>query len=157
MNFYPQWSTQQISVNRQGRLAWQAVEQDGAGFVHLIEDYYQRYGAPIMVTETSAKGEIGVRSRWLDTSVAAIRRLRGDGVPVLGYTWFPLFTMIDWRYRFGKRPVEDFRLDLGLYSLAPEGSERRWEPTPLVEQFRRHVADPAVAVGEVGGDAAGHD
>ncbi|HEY4591737.1 MAG TPA: family 1 glycosylhydrolase, partial [Thermoanaerobaculia bacterium] len=36
MNFYPQWSTQQVSVNRKGRLAWRAVEQDGAGFVQLI-------------------------------------------------------------------------------------------------------------------------
>ena len=77
-------------------------------------------------------------------------RLRATGVPVLGYTWFPLFTMIDWRYRYGRRPVEDYRLDLGLYTLAPEGSERRWKPTPLVEQFRRYVADPEGAVGAVG-------
>ena len=147
MNFYPQWSTQQISVNRKGRLEWRAVEQDGSGFVHLIEDYYRRYGAPVMVTETSAKGQVDVRSRWLDTSVAAIRRLRAEGVPVLGYTWFPLFTMIDWRYRYGKRPVEDFLLDLGLYTLDSGGSGRRWRATPLVEQLRRHVADPEAAVG----------
>ncbi|HET9208841.1 MAG TPA: family 1 glycosylhydrolase [Thermoanaerobaculia bacterium] len=150
LNFYPQWSTQQISVNRKGRLEWRAVEQDGAGFVHLIEDYYKHYGVPILITETSAKGAVDVRSRWLEASVAAIHRLRAGGIPVLGYTWFPLFTMIDWRYRYGKRPVEDYRLDLGLYTLAPEGSERRWRPTPLVEQFRRYVADPEGAVGAVG-------
>jgi beta-glucosidase len=150
MNFYPQWSTQQVSVNRKGRLEWRAVEQDGAGFVQLIEDYYKHYGVPILITETSAKGAVGVRSRWLETSVAAIHRLRAEGVPVLGYTWFPLFTMIDWRYRYGKRPVEDYRLDLGLYTLASEGSGHRWEPTPLVEQFRRYVADPEGAVGTVG-------
>jgi beta-glucosidase len=147
MNFYPQWSTQQVSVNRKGRLEWRAVEQDGAGFVQLIEDYYKHYGVPILITETSAKGAVGVRARWLETSIAAIHRLRAKGVPVLGYTWFPLFTMIDWRYRYGKRPVEAYRLDLGLYTLAPEGSERRWRPTPLVEQFQRYVADPARAVG----------
>ena len=82
--------------------------------------------------------------------MAAIRQLRQEGVPVLGYTWFPLFTMIDWRYRYGKRPVEDFRLDLGLYTQGAEGSGPRWEPTPLVEQFRKHVADPGVSIGEVG-------
>ena len=150
MNFYPQWSTQQVSVNRQGRLAWRAVEQDGAGFVQLIADYHHRYGAPIMVTETSAKGGVGVRARWLDTSVAAIRQLRSQGVPVLGYTWFPLFTMIDWRYRFGKRPLADFHLDLGLYTRS-KTSGRRWAATPLVEQFRRHAADPAASIGEVRG------
>src|SRR5436305_234867 len=147
LNFYPQWSTQQVSVNRQGRLAWRAVEQDGAGFVHLIEDYWRRYEVPVMVTETSAKGALDVRSRWLATSVAAIRRLREEGVPVLGYTCFPLFTMIDWRYRFGKRPPADSRLNLGLYTLAPEGAERRWQATPLVEQFRSYAADPAASVG----------
>jgi hypothetical protein len=155
MNFYPQWSTQQVSVNRKGRLEWRAVEQDGAGFVQLIEDYYKHYGVPVLITETSAKGPVDVRSRWLEASVAAIRRLRAEGVPVLGYTWFPLFTMIDWRYRYGKRPLEHYHLDLGLYTLAPEGSERRWEPTPLVDQFRRYVADPERAVGAIGvGEAA---
>ncbi len=147
LNFYPQWSTQQVSVNRKGRLAWRAVEQDGAGFVQLIEDYWRRYGVPILVTETSAKGAVEVRSHWLEASVAALRTLRTKGVPVLGYTWFPLFTMIDWRYRFGKRPLENYRLDLGLYTLAPEDAERRWQATPLAEQFQSFTADPETAVG----------
>jgi beta-glucosidase len=147
LNFYPQWSTQQVSVDRRGRLSYRAVEQDGKGFVHLIEDYWRRYEVPVMVTETSAKGALDVRSRWLKASVAAIRQLREGGVPVLGYTWFPLFTMIDWRYRLGKRPLEHYLLDLGLYTLAPQGSGRRWEPTPLVDQFRSYVQDPEGAVG----------
>ena len=147
MNFYPQWSTQQIGVNRRGRLAYRAVEQDGSGFIHLIEDYYRRYDAPVVITETSAKGEVEVRSRWLETSMAAVRKLREEGVPVLGYTWFPMFTMIDWRYRYGKQPLEHYYLDLGLYTMAPEGSGRRWDPTPLVDQLRSYMADPGEAVG----------
>jgi beta-glucosidase/6-phospho-beta-glucosidase/beta-galactosidase len=147
MNFYPQWSTQQVTVDKKGRIAYKAVEQDGAGFVTLIEDYWKRYGVPIMVTETSARGAVDVRSRWLEASVAAIRHLRGEGVPVLGYTWFPMFTMIDWRYRFGKQTVDHYRLDLGLYTLAPEGSGRRWQPTPLVEQFQGYVRNPEAAIG----------
>jgi beta-glucosidase len=147
LNFYPQWSTQQIGVDRRGRLKYRAVEQDGSGFVHLIEDYYRRYNVPIMITETSAVGSVEVRSRWLETSVGAVRKLREEGVPVLGYTWFPMFTMIDWRYRYGKKPLEHYYLDLGLYTLAPEGSGRRWEPTPLVEQWRSLMADPAASVG----------
>ena len=105
LNFYPQWSTTQLYIDRKGRLAYQPVEQDGAGFSTLIEDYYRRYGLPIMVTETSAQGDETVRARWLEASVAAIRVLRSRGIPVLGYTWFPLFTMIDWRYRFGRGPL----------------------------------------------------
>jgi beta-glucosidase/6-phospho-beta-glucosidase/beta-galactosidase len=147
MNFYPQWSTQQISVNRHGRVAYKPTEQDGAGFVTLIEDYYRRYQAPILITETSAKGALPVRSRWLAASVAAIKHLRGEGVPVLGYTWFPLFTMIDWKYRHGKRPLSSYHLELGLYKLATPANGQRWRPTPLVEQFKSYVADPAAAIG----------
>ncbi|HEX6900423.1 MAG TPA: family 1 glycosylhydrolase [Thermoanaerobaculia bacterium] len=149
MNFYPQWSTQQVTVDKKGRLAWKAVEQDGAGFMELIRDYWRHYQVPIMVTETSARGAVDIRASWLETSVGAIRSLRAEGVPVLGYTWFPLFTMIDWRYRFGKKPLEDYRLDLGLYTLAPEGSERRWQATPLVERFQGYVANPEEAVGRL--------
>ena len=148
LNFYPQWSTQQISVDRRGRIAYQAAEQDGAGFEAMIEDYHRHYGVPIMVTETSARGALDVRSRWLDASLAAIRRLREKGVPVLGYTWFPMFTMIDWKYRLGRQPLDHYRLELGLYTLNDSGPAR-WTPTPLVEQLRTYIADPASSVGEL--------
>jgi beta-glucosidase len=147
LNFYPQWSTQQMSVDAQGRLSYRATEKDGAGFEQLIDDYYQRYQVPVIVTETSAKGRHEVRGRWLDASVAAIRRLRDRGVPVLGYTWFPMFTMIDWRYRHGRAPLEDYRIELGLFTLDESGAQGRWRATPLVEQFRKIVANPDQSIG----------
>jgi beta-glucosidase/6-phospho-beta-glucosidase/beta-galactosidase len=147
LNFYPQWSTKQISFDSKGRRISRPIEKDGAGFETLLADYYQRYGVPIMITETSAIGTHDVRSRWLAASVAAIKRLRGQGVPVLGYTWFPLFTMIDWRYRFGNAPLETYRLELGMYVLDESLPGRRWRATPLVEQWRAYVADPVETVG----------
>ena len=146
LNFYPQWSTTQLYIDRRGRLAYQPVEQDGAGFSGLIHDYWERYRIPIMVTETSARGDEDIRARWLEASVTALRALRQRGVPVIGYTWFPLFTMIDWRYRFGRGPVEEYRLELGLYTLGGD-APGRWRPTPLVEQFRSYVSDPEAAIG----------
>jgi beta-glucosidase len=150
LNFYPQWSTTQLYIDRRGRLAYQPVEQDGAGFAGLIQEYWERFRVPIMVTETSARGDESIRARWLEASVAAIRGLRERGVPVLGYTWFPLFTMVDWRYRFGRGPWEEYRLELGLYTLSAEGAGSRWQPTPLVEQFRSYVSDPEGAIGSLG-------
>jgi beta-glucosidase/6-phospho-beta-glucosidase/beta-galactosidase len=141
LNFYPQWSTQQISLDRRGRLVYRATQQDGAGFAALIEDYYSRYNAPIIVTETSAKGDEQVRARWLDASVTAIKGLRGAGVPVLGYTWFPLFTMVDWAYRTGRRPLDDYLIHLGLYDSAfdSNGVLRRHK-TSLVKHYQAHMA-----------------
>jgi hypothetical protein len=54
--------------------------------------------------------------------------------------------MIDWKYRFGRGPVDEYRLDLGLYTLSRDGGPR-WDGTPLVEQFRSYVNDPEETIG----------
>jgi beta-glucosidase/6-phospho-beta-glucosidase/beta-galactosidase len=149
MNFYPQWSTKQIFIDQKGRLSYRNTEQDGAGFATLIEHYYQRYQVPIMITETSAFGPEEVRSRWLEASVAAIKKLREQGVPVIGYTWFPLFTMIDWRYRFGRGPIEEYRLELGLYQMNDGIGKGRWAATPSAGQLRGYINNPGEAVGSL--------
>jgi hypothetical protein len=79
-------------------------------------------------------------------------------VPVLGYTWFPLFTMIDWRYRWERGPIENYLLDLGLYQLHANGNgngnngngnSTRWRATPLLEEIRAKIANPAESIGHL--------
>jgi beta-glucosidase len=70
-------------------------------------------------------------------------------VPVIGYTWFPLFTMVDWRYRFGTDPVENYYLELGLYKLNRESDKPRWIETHLVEMMKACIANTAETVGEL--------
>ena len=149
MNFYPQWSTKQIYLDNRGRIAFRETEHEGEGFAELITDYYYRYQVPIMITETSAVGTDDIRSRWLASSVATIKELRKNGVPVIGYTWFPLFTMIDWRYRFSDEPLENFYLELGLYHLNREKTGERWLETPLVEQMKNIIANSEESVGNL--------
>jgi beta-glucosidase len=149
LNFYPQWSTQQIGLNDKGGLYYRKVERDGAGFRGMITDYYERYRVPIMITETSAKDRLSIKRRWLQASVAAVRTLRQTGVPVIGYTWFPLFTMVDWRYRTGRRRMHEYLIELGLYeSQRTEDNQLRYVPTELVDQFRALTLDPSSAVGD---------
>jgi beta-glucosidase len=149
MNFYPQWSTKQLYVDKRGRIAFQETEHDGEGFAELITDYYERYRVPIMITETSAVGSDEVREKWLESSVGMIKNLRTGGVPVIGYTWFPFFTMIDWRYRFATEPLEDFYLELGLFKLNRESDHPRWLSTPIVEKMKGYVENSAVSVGDL--------
>jgi beta-glucosidase len=152
MNFYPQWSTKQIYLDKRGRIAFRETEPEGEGFSELIRHYYERYQVPIMITETSAVGSEELRLRWLESSVKHIRELRSEGVPVIGLTWFPLFTMIDWRYRFGTDPLENYYLELGLYRINRERPEPRWIETPLVPKFKALVNSPYDAVGDLKGD-----
>jgi beta-glucosidase len=149
LNFYPQWSTKQLYIDNRGRIAFKETEHDGGGFHELISDYYNRYQVPVMITETSAVGSHEVRERWLESSVGMIKNLREAGVPVIGYTWFPLFTMIDWRYRFANEPLENFYLELGLYSLSREPGGRRWIETPIVEQMKGYIQNSAARVGHL--------
>jgi hypothetical protein len=67
-----------------------------------------RYGKPVAITETSTNNTVEGRGKWLRESLAAIPRLRQAGIPLVGYTWWPLFDLVDWVYRAGARPVEDF-------------------------------------------------
>ena len=149
LNFYPQWSTKLLHIDKRGRLAFSETEPEGDGFKELITHYHDRYNVPIMITETSAVGSDDIRQRWLKSSVSMIRDLRAEGVPVIGYTWFPLFTMVDWRYRFSQDPIESFYLELGLYRLNRQAEGRRWIDTPLVEQMRAYVDDPLGSVGDL--------
>jgi len=146
LNFYPQWSTSRLSIDRRGRRRWSMAEKDGAGFGELLRAYHTRYGAPLMVTETSS---IGRKAAWLDRSVADVRAARRAGVPVLGYTWFPLFTMVDWRYRTGSRPLEEYLIELGLYeSRGRHNGSLELVPTELADRFRAYTLDPA-SVGDL--------
>ena len=149
LNFYPQWSTKLLHIDKRGRLTFSETEPEGDGFKELITHYHERYNVPIMITETSAVGSDEIRQRWLESSVSMIRDLRRESVPVIGYTWFPLFTMIDWRYRFSNDPLESFYLELGLYKLNRKSRGGRWIETPLVNQIKSYIDDPFASVGDL--------
>jgi beta-glucosidase len=148
LNFYPQWSTKLLYIDNRGRLAFRETEPEGLGFKELITDHYDRYKVPIMITETSAVGSDEIRERWLESSTAMIKDVRAAGVPVIGYTWFPLFTMIDWRYRFGQEPLESYYLELGLYKLNREKG-KRWCDTLLVEKMKQKIANSTASIGDL--------
>ena len=124
------------------------VEGSPALLEQLVELYWSRYHRPMMITETAADGSIARRREWLDGSVAAVRRLRERSVPVIGYTWWPMFDMVAWEYRLGTAPVTEYLARMGLWALDPQpggGLARRH--TPLVDAYRDYVAGGNQPVG----------
>jgi beta-glucosidase/6-phospho-beta-glucosidase/beta-galactosidase len=88
------------------------------GYDEITSQYYKRYRLPIMHTETNTvqgpTGQEGVY--WLWKEWANVLRVRNDGVPVVGFTWYSLTDQIDWdtalRERNGRvHPVGLFDLD----------------------------------------------
>jgi len=98
-----------------------------------------------MVTETSANASIAGRRQWMDETIAAVRSLRGQGVPVVGYTWFPMLSLFRWECRLSTRPLDGYLMHLGLYELERDEDRcLRRTATPLVDHYRqqRHTPMP---------------
>lgn len=140
LNYYP-WSNSVLVAGGDGRVIRRRGERSGAALAGLARRVHERYGLPIMVTETSSPGAPERRARWMDETIAAIGDLRRDGVPIVGYTWFPLFAMVDWAYRTGRRPLASYALNLGLYdgAFGADGILSRTE-LPLVGRYRRYAS-----------------
>ncbi len=147
VNFYP-WTNRRIVRRRNGRLR-SVCDTPPETLTEVLRMVHARYERPMMVTETSATGCPLERARWMRETLGAVRSARSEGLPVVGYTWFPLFTMIEWKYRWSRRGLQDHLLHLGLYDVRPRDGRMDREATPLVDAFRDHVANPANSVGEV--------
>jgi beta-glucosidase len=146
INLYPMFTRKTARANARGRLRWQ-MSYAGADIIdQLGRMYWERYHAPIFISETASVGPVSRRQEWLADSVAAVRRLREAGVPLIGYTWWPLFALVTWAYRQGTRPPPCYLKQMGLWNLDGKLDRVR---TPLVDQYRSLVAAGSAAVGEV--------
>lgn len=67
---------------------------NGLGFYQVARQYYDRYRVPVMYTETNIGAERAVG--WLQQQWGEFLRLKKDGVPVVGFTWYSLIDQIDW-------------------------------------------------------------
>jgi beta-glucosidase/6-phospho-beta-glucosidase/beta-galactosidase len=119
------------------------VDADGAtsasgevfGYAVLTRQYHDRYGLPAMHTETNLRDEpAGEAERWLWKQWANVLRVRNDGVPMVGFTWYSLTDQVDWIHalREDRGDVDP----VGLFDL-----DRRIRPVGraykrLVEQWR---------------------
>jgi beta-glucosidase/6-phospho-beta-glucosidase/beta-galactosidase len=68
------------------------------GYAVLTHQYYNRYRLPVMHTETNlCQGPNGDEAvNWLRKEWANVLRVRNNGVPVVGFTWYSLTDQVDW-------------------------------------------------------------
>jgi beta-glucosidase len=105
---------------------------DVFGYYVITLDYYHRYNLPIMHTETNIVEPDS--TRWLWKTWANVQRLRHDGVPLCGMTWYSLTDQVDWDTALRE---DNGRVNaLGLFDL-----DRRIRPVgeaykTLIDQWR---------------------
>lgn len=143
VNFYP-WSAHFIERDETGSIRPLPVPSDGMLLADVLRRCYAHARRPLFVTETSSLGDVVARAKWMDETIEAVRTVRAEGIPVTGYTWFPLMTMIDWEYRLTEQPVDEHLLHLGLWD-AHFNDQRLLvrEETPLVAHYQHYIQSKA--------------
>ena len=115
------------------------VRQDGTlapageifGYYVITRQYYDRYRLPVMHTETNLSGADEAPG-WLRKEWANLIRLRQDGVPIIGFTWYSLTDQVDWDSAL--RDDAGRVNPLGLYDL-----DRKIRP--VGEAYRKLIHD----------------
>jgi beta-glucosidase len=98
------------------------------GYYVITRQYYDRYRLPVMHTETNRIASDGVF--WLWKEWMNLLRLREDGIPIIGFTWYGLVDMRDWDSALTK--IRGHINEVGLYTMS-----RR--PRKIAREYRRLI------------------
>ena len=107
------------------------------GYDDIVAQYHQRYRLPVMHTETSAPQGMSSEESvsWLWKEWANALRVRNNGIPLVGFTWYPLVDQVDWSEAgpapMGAQPQVN---PVGLYDL-----NRRLRP--VGEAYKQLIRD----------------
>jgi beta-glucosidase len=118
VNYYPGFTTVRYVDG-----VTQPVEAGTTGLRDLLTLFSERYGLPVAVTETSRGGAVEARLEWLDESIAEVETLRAEGMSIVGYTWFPFMTLVDWLWRNDLKTSDEWFIHMGLVDLE-RGADR---------------------------------
>lgn len=152
INLYPLFSLKRL-VRTAGKLRIQMPYAEATVVEKLADLYWRRYRRPVLISETASSGSVRRRAAWLEDSLAAVRRTRARGVPLIGYTWWPLFALVTWGYREGRKPPHEYLKQMGLWNLRPSENGLERVRTVLVDRYRELVAGGAAPVGHVASGA----
>jgi beta-glucosidase/6-phospho-beta-glucosidase/beta-galactosidase len=125
------------------------VHEDGSlepsgevfGYYVITHQYFSRYHLPVMHTETNLQDAQAAPS-WLKKQWANVYRLKQDGVPVIGFTWYSLTDQVDWNTSLRDdagvvNPLGLADLDRKLRPVGHVYREliRRWQPVLETEAY----------------------
>ena len=120
------YDTNEHLVRGDGNIDWCG---EVFGYYVITHQYYARYRLPVMHTETNTK-DAAQAPRWLRKEWANMHRLKQDGVPILGFTWYSLTDQIDWDTAL--REMNNRVNECGLYDL-------NRKVRPVGEEYKRLI------------------
>jgi beta-glucosidase/6-phospho-beta-glucosidase/beta-galactosidase len=87
---YYDWNEKLIDKDGQPRALGELF-----GWYVIAMQYWNRYRRPLMHTETNCPDSREAPA-WLWRQWHNVERMRADGVPVIGFTWYSLIDQVDW-------------------------------------------------------------
>lgn len=116
------------------------------GWFVIVQQYYRRYGRPLMHTETNhpdARDAPG----WLWRQWHNVQMMRRSGVPVVGMTWYSLQDQVDWNVGLS-RPEGEVN-PVGLFDLNREPHAVAQAYRHLVQMYGNEPMVEGVEVSEL--------
>lgn len=107
------------------------------GYYVITAQYYKRYRLPIMHTETNIK--MPACKEWLLKQWANVHRLKYDGIPVIGFTWYSLTHQVDWDSAL--RNDDGIVNELGLYDLNRKITPVGQAYKKLIQQWKNIIKE----------------
>jgi beta-glucosidase len=104
---------------------------DVYGYYVITRQYFDRYRLPVMHTETNRSEKHAIE--WLWKEWMNLLRLRDDGVPIIGFTWYGLVDMKDWDTALTQ--LNGTVNTVGLYTLQRKQRRVAREYRRLVEEY----------------------
>lgn len=109
VNYYPDLTPRRLMAADKG-VVQVSFDRGARGLRDALTGFANRYGLPLMVTETSIEGADESRAAWLRDSTREVASLRAGGYDIRGYTWWPLLDFVDWSFASGGANVEEFAI-----------------------------------------------
>jgi beta-glucosidase/6-phospho-beta-glucosidase/beta-galactosidase len=99
----PTGSIDVLGLDYYAHCQWNFSEQGGTAptptplpLADQIQQYWERYGLPCMLTETNVRGHTSDRATWLKYVLEQCEEAQARGVTMDGVCWFPVVDSTDW-------------------------------------------------------------
>lgn len=110
---------------------------DVFGYYVLTHEYYDRYQLPTMHTETNKRESEQEAEKWLHKQWHNVVRLKQDGVPILGFTWYSLIDQTDWDTALTE--VNYHTNPCGLFNKERQPHPVQRAYAKIIEEWRPHL------------------
>ncbi|MDV6374997.1 family 1 glycosylhydrolase [Deinococcus arenicola] len=127
------------------------IGEDVFGWYQIVRGYYERYKKPVFHTETNT-ADLEQAPVWLWKQWLNILRMRQEGIPVLGFTWYSLTDQMDWDIAMAEKRGKV--TTNGLYNLDRQPNPVAHAYRELLENFGQITVSPHSELLEITDQAA---